>query len=301
MMRSIGGVALLVVSLVLAGCGTVASGQDEPTPVPGCPEGEFCLLEHVWPEFTMVYKTRGDPVTFLPEGAVYRPLQTRRLEYRDKYDWTLTVIASESLPDGENATGSWWRQDGTTYTKYSAVTGYTHSRELKPRTSVAPDGPFTEVFFAGFDLATRQDGLEVESQVDVCSGDTCHQVPTGVARAGSQATGQTFPNEPYLDDLTYTNDEWAIPIEGRGFTVLSLEIQPTNPDPAACQTNLREVIVSASLEGQQWDTECASTNRTDTYAHYYTFEVGEEQMVVIEAESPAVDLYLYLTASTIAC
>lgn len=301
MTRSTSAGMLLMVALAVAGCGSVASGQDEPTPLPGCPEGALCLLAHEWPEFTMVYETRGGPITVLPAGNVYHPRQTKRLEYRDKYDWTLTVIASETVPydddDGEDATGSWRRQSGTTYTTYSAVTGETIERELKPREAIAPD-IFTEAFFAGFDLATRQDGQEVATEVDVCTGDACHQVPQGAAGATSHATGQTFPNDPYLDDLTYTNDAWSIPIAGMGYNVLSLEIQPTDPDPSACQTNLRGLIVEERLDNQMLDTSCSSEHRSGSDSHYYTFSLDGNQQVDVRAESDSDDLYLYLLAGS---
>ena len=54
-----------------------------------------------------------------------------------------------------------------------------------------------------------------------------------------------------IDSIVFTDDTWRIPLKHRGAEILQLQIQPTIPDPSACQTNLREVIVSADLEGQQ--------------------------------------------------
>ena len=52
--------------------------------------------------------------------------------------------------------------------------------------------------------------------------------------------------------------------------------------------------MSASLDAQLWNTSCVSTHRSGAFAHYYTFDINEEQTVSIEAVSSTVDLYLYL-------
>ena len=160
-----------------------------------------------------------------------------------------------------------------------------------------PPGGVEPISQSMYQLAERTDGTLLRVGADVCEGEACHQVTTGTrSTADDVAFGRRFRFSA-INHIVYTDDEWRIPLESGSFDVQQLQIQPTEPDPIACQTNLREVIVSASLEDQQWDSNCTSTHRTGAFAHYYTFDLGEEQMVSIEAVSPTVDLYLYLLSS----
>ena len=286
------------IGLSLIGCqgSPLESGQAVPTPIPGCPEGEYCVLVHDWPPFTMTYEAEGTPYTN-PDTTI-RPLETRRLEYQDRTHWTVTTIASEPFYWGGSylvdTTGSWERQDGLTYTAYDAVYDETLTLTLEAGDIFIPGGMFSDVVVWGYDIGTRTDGETMVVDTDVCNADDCHRVPPeGLRAAGSPTMGRRY-NDPPIQDLVLTDDAWGIPLSSDYSVVKRLEIQPTDPDPIACQTNLREVIVSANLEGQQWDSQCASTHRTDAFAHYYTFDLGEEQMVSIEVASLTVDLYLYL-------
>ena len=80
--------------------------------------------------------------------------------------------------------------------------------------------------------------------------------------------------------------------------MLSLEIQPTDPDPSACQTNLRGLIVEERLDNQVFDTSCSSEHRSGSNSHYYTFSLDGEQQVDVRAESDSDDLYLYLLSGS---
>ena len=76
--------------------------------------------------------------------------------------------------------------------------------------------------------------------------------------------------------------------------VLQMQIQPTAPDPAACQTNMRTIYVSANLDDQQWGSTCPSTHRTGAFAHYYTFDLRDTRDVNIRVTSSTDALYVYL-------
>ena len=264
-------------------------GQTDPPPT-GC-EGVECLDILEWPAFTIVYKTKGDPIH--TGGQWVEPAEVRKLEWRARDDWTMTILYSEPVERSAGTfsrTGSWSEQKGRIYTRYDAVLDRTTTDTVEGYLLV--DG-FSPLFFSFYDLATRTDGERVSVDADICTGDACHAVLQASRVASDGMMGRRFSDRD-IESIVFTDDTWRIPLKHPGADTLQLQIQPTTPNPVSCQTNLREVIVSADLDGQQWDPECASTNRTGANAHYYTFEVGEEQMVTIEAESSAVDLYLYL-------
>ena len=64
--------------------------------------------------------------------------------------------------------------------------------------------------------------------------------------------------------------------------------------------NLREIVVSASLEDHRLEHRLPiyDISARRVRSDYYTFDVGEEQMVGFEAVSPTVDLYFYLLSDT---
>ena len=266
-----------------------------PTPIPGCPAGVQCYPLHEWPPFTAIYTTPGDPLH--ADHTNYHPLETIRLEWNAIDDWKATVIEAEAIDLGyriHDTTGSWKQQRGRTYTSYNAALDVMKSDELGERSYVSPPGGVEPISQSMYQLAERTDGTLLRVDADVCEGEACHQVNTGTRSAADDvAFGRRFRFSA-INHIVYTDDEWRIPLESGSFDVQQLQIQPTEPDPIACQTNLREIIVSASLEDQGWSTGCPSTHRSGAFAHYYTFDVGEEQMVGIEAVSPTVDLYLYL-------
>ena len=266
-----------------------------PTPIPGCPAGVQCYPLHEWPPFTAIYTTPGD--SLYADHTNYRPLETIRLEWNAIDDWKATVIEAEAIDLGyriHDTTGSWKQQRGRTYTSYNAALDVMESDELGERSYVSPPGGVEPISQSMYQLAERTDGTLLRVGADVCEGEACHQVTTGTRSAADDvAFGRRFRFSA-INHIVYTDDEWRIPLESGSFDVQQLQIQPTEPDPMACQTNLREIIVSASLEDQGWSTGCPSTHRSGAFAHYYTFDLGEEQMVSIEAVSPTVDLYLYL-------
>ena len=292
----------LVLLLTWYGLAGDVMGQEEPE-VPGCPERERCVSVRDWPPFTAIFKAYADS-SISVDGAQYRPLVTYRLEWRRINDWEATVIDAERFDFGYNVfdlTGSYERFRDNTYTTYDATTGDEPRVTTYPAGNYhfPPGGPaFWPPTYVGLDLATRTDGEAVPVDADVCVGATCHEVQSSASRATAATIGRRFSDES-LADHTFTDVFGRIPLKvdrtGQGMLeVLELQVHPTEPNPAACQTNLREVFVSADLDAQQWDEDCTSTHRTGAFSHYYTFEVGEEQMVTIEAESPTVDLYLYL-------
>ena len=297
-------VPAIALALLLAWYGLAGGmmGQEEPT-VPGCPEGQRCVSVRDWPPFTAIFKAYAD-YSISVDGVQYRPLVTYRLEWRRINDWEATVIDAERLDFGRyvvDLTGSYERFKDRTYTTYDAWT----SDEPRVTTYPAgnyhfpPGGPaFWPPTYVGLDLATRTDGETVAVSADVCVGAACHEVQAGVSRSTIAMMGRMF-SDASIADHTFTDVFGRIPLKvdrtGPGMVeVLELRVHPTTPDPAACQTNLRTVYEEANLDAQQWNADCASTNRIGAFSHFYTFEVGEEKMVTIEAESPTDDLYLYL-------
>ena len=299
-------VPAIALALLLAWYGLAGGvlGQEEPE-VPGCPEGERCVQVRDWPPFTAIFKAYAD-YSVSVDGVQYQPIVTYRLEWRRINDWEATVIDSERFDFGYSVvdlTGSYERFKDRTYTTYDTTAATGH--ELRVTTYPAgdyhfpPGGPaFWPPTYAGLDLSTRTDGEAVAVSADVCVGAACHEVQSGARGTSAATMGRTFSDES-IADHTFTDVFGRIPLKvdrtGPGMVeVLELRVHPTEPDPSACQTNLREVIVSADLDMQLWNAECASMHRTGAFAHYYTFDVGEEQTVTIQAESSTVDLYLYL-------
>ena len=116
---------------------------------------------------------------------------------------------------------------------------------------------------------------------DVCEGDACHHGATG-SRSAADLNGQFGRrfSVPAINHIVYTDDEWRIPLESGSFDVQQLQIQPTEPDPIACQTNLREVIVSASLEDQQWSTGCPPLRTGAARSHTTTRSTSARSTMV---------------------
>ena len=273
----------LLALLVFAGCNVSPAAQSQGQPK-GCPPGQQCVVVTPWPPMTVIYEVDGPIYT---DGArEIRPRETRHLEYQDRQHWRVETIASEPFRWGSvtaDRTGSWEQQDGTVYKTYDAVTGNTSTDTTQENAAVLVDGIFSEVALAEHQIGTRTDGTPVETDTDICEGDDCHAVQGGAQGTTGQtapSTGQTF-TERGLGGLVVTADELGIPIASGTMNVLRLEIRPTMPDADACQTNLREVIVEASLDGQMWQARCASTNRENARAHYYEFHITEPQDVQI--------------------
>ena len=251
-------------NVITAPIATPAPTPAATTTIPGCPAGVQCYPLHEWPTFTAVY-TATSNTSIHHGGTTYRPQETHQLEWRAVDDWKSTVIDAEQL-DLEFAiydkTGSWRQQKGRTYTVYDSTTDRTRTEQLPENEYMSPTGGFGLIGLSRHELAERIDGELVRVQADVCQGDDCHQVNEVSRTAASQGTyGRRF-SDPEIAHQVFTDDEWRIPLESGSFDVQQLQIQPTEPDPIACQTNLREVIVSASLEDQQWDSNCTSTHRT---------------------------------------
>lgn len=298
---------LLVVALGIAAYtvnGVVLSQTDEP--IPGCPEGVDCTVLHEWPPFTAVYEGYANQ-SYYYGGRDYTPRVTYQLEWRAQDDWTSTIVEAERFNLGGrnvfDVTGSWERQNGRTFTTYNAYTGITETSTLPAHDYMMPPGGlFQPITLSGFDLSTRTDGTEVSTDADICTGDSCHEVGT----VGTTShTGRKFTDDA-IEGITFTNDAFRIPLKAESGTrlseplveVLELQIHPTVPDEDACQTNLRTLIVGETLETQQWDDDCSSSNRSGASAHYYSFTLSEAQDITIRAASSADDLYLYLLDGT---
>ncbi len=293
--------AALVVTLLLPSRSTmqptVLGQAATPTPIPGCPEGEHCFLEHVWPPFTAVFEQQGSPVTFTddPPTTVY-PTETMRLEYRSDTDWRLTTLAmSSSDPRVGDRTGSWESQDGLTYTLYRADLDYTHTETLQPGEIKVPARIFAAALYVLHDFGSRTDGTPVVVETDICEGSACHVLSSddGASGAVAQERGREYPNDPRIPGVL-TNDEWKIPLKYGLTRVLELQLQPTTADPMACVTNLRRVYVQDGLEQQGWSSTCASANQQDATAHYYTFEVRDDERFTIRADSSDAAIQLHL-------
>ena len=289
--------ALLLGWYVLVG-GVLA--QEEP-PVRGCPEGKKCVRVRDWPPFTAIFKAYANH-SISVDGVQYRPIVTYRLEWRRVNDWEYTIIDGERFDfDGLifDLTGSYERFQNGTHTTYNA---FHREERVEQKDDSFPSPPGGSTYrltrYAGLDLATRTDGETVAVSADVCVADACHEVQAAASEATAAAMGRRFSDES-IANHTFTDMLGRIPLKvdrsGPGMVeVLELRVHPTEPDPSACQINLRTVIVEANLDAQQWDSACASGHRSGSFSHYYTFTVGHDQDVTIEAVSPGDDLYLYL-------
>ena len=96
---------------------------------------------------------------------------------------------------------------------------------------------------------------------------------------------------------TYTIEATTFSVGETGSFTLRVTSISATPTPDDCIESLADV--GASTEGAivvntQWDSECESKVRLDSYARYYTFTPEQESEVTITLSSEDADTYLYL-------
>ena len=177
----------------------------------------------VWPTFTAVYETPGDPIS--NNGVPYDIRETKQLEWKSRDEWRTTVISSTTVtfPDGEvyDTTGSYQEMRDGVYTRYDARFDDSHIVALEENEYFAPDGLFLDLLYEQFNLAGRTDGDLVVTDVYVCDGPDCD--PEGASGTSGHTTeGRLF--DEY--DIIFTNDELLIPLEAGDLRVTSLHTNP---------------------------------------------------------------------------
>ena len=84
------------------------------------------------------------------------------------------------------------------------------------------------------------------------------------------------------------------PGENDSIVGIDFQVATATPDPAdACLTDLGTLTEATTRMGT-WTNECNSTNTRGSYAHFYTFTLGQETEARIELNSTSRDTFLHL-------
>ena len=198
------------------------------------------------------------------------------------------VTALGTLAGTVAETGSWASDCESTSRSGSYAHFYTFT--LDEDAEVTIDLTSSEDTYLFLLHGTGKDGTEVANNDDIVTGTTNSQIITTL-----DAGAYTVEATTYSSGAT---GDFNLSVTGPAVTTTPPPVMPPSgparPQPTDddCVLTFETLMAMGEVEGE-WTGDCNSTNRSGSYARFYTFTLEEETEVTIELTSE-VDTYLFL-------